>query len=635
MATVADALQVKSLSSQQTLVAGMLRPEHLLDIIRNFTLFQTSNGETRKLVCRYQQFRAVQLAVQRMLSGKTRIQDGEHDRRGGIIWHTQGTGKSLTMIYLVRKMRSLPELRGFKIVVVTDRRDLEEQLRETAALTGEPLTVIKSEQRGYQTISGVKVLKEALARSGKDLVFAMIQKYRAERANGLEVHEPDPDSDEEVSDEASEPFPVLNEDPSILVLVDEAHRSHTNTFHSNLHWALPNCVRIGFTGTPILMGAKKKTAEIFGPFIDRYTIQQAQKDGAVVPIYYEGRTSDGAVAGGGKIDRLFDDLFVERTKAERKEIKDKYATKPALMSAERLIAEKARDMLRHYIQRVLPNGFKAQVVAVDRRAAVRYQGAFLDAQKELVLELEGLDAGLLALSAEKKAKLDPDVQFLVDAHRFLDTIKELEFATVISGSHNDPEEYREWTDATKSENRRTRFKRPLVHEDPEKRDPLAFLIVKSMLLTGFDAPFEQVMYLDRPIREAELLQAIARVNRTCGPSKKAGLVVDYYGVARHLKEALDVYSAEDIEGALQNLQDLVPVLRNQHHRVLAIFLDRGLRSLSDTEGCVQVLRDERVWTRFSRFHSWNFSRQRCRSTGRWETPIFGSSATSRWSWWIT
>jgi type I restriction enzyme R subunit len=284
MAEVAESLDkaTGALTSQEKLVAGMLRPVHLLDIVRHFTVFMESGGRTVKVVCRYQQFRAVQLAVQRLLTGRTRVQDGERDRRGGIIWHTQGSGKSLTMVFLIRKMRSDPVLRRFKVVVVTDRRDLQEQLAGTAALTDEVSTIVRPETRGPRTVSATEVLQETLRRKGKDLVFAMIQNYRGEL---LDAEEPDEDADDDaqVEDDAdlpmvaegrvryldearaptrTAPFPELNTDEEILVLVNEAHRSHTNTAHANLMRALPNCAKIGFTGTRIIMRAKGRTARI-------------------------------------------------------------------------------------------------------------------------------------------------------------------------------------------------------------------------------------------------------------------------------------------------------------------------------------------------------------------------------------
>jgi type I restriction enzyme R subunit len=206
----------------------------------------------------------------------------------------------------------------------------------------------------------------------------------------------------------------------------------------------------------------------------------------------------------------------------------------------------------------------------------------LKARGELVAEVEGLDPSLLTHDSDARATLPERTQFLLRIHANLPTIKEMEFAPVISGSNNDPAEWKEWTDGAKVEARVTRFKKPLFHSDPEKRDPLAILIVKSMLLTGFDAPVEQVLYLDRFMHEHGLLQAIARVNRTA-TKKTAGLVVDYFGIARHLKEALAAYSAEDVKGALQSLKDEIPKLRDRHRRVVSIFTDQGIEDIEDAE----------------------------------------------------
>lgn len=563
-----------ALSSQQKLVAGMLRPAHLLDIVRHFTLFQSDQGRTVKVICRYQQFRAVQAAVGRLVSGKTRAQDGEHDRRGGIIWHTQGSGKSLTMMFLVRKLRTLAPLRRFKVVLVTDRKDLQRQLAGTAALTGETVTVA----------ANVEKLKQLLAQKGPGLVFAMIQKY-AER-----------DGEEGPADPAD--FPVLNEDESILVLVDEAHRSHGSGLHGNLLKSLPNCARIGFTGTPILMGAKKKTHDIFGEFLDRYTIRESEADRSTVPILYEGRTAEGAVADGRDLDQLFEDLFEDRSPEELEAIRRKYATRGNVLEAPKLIEAKARDMMRHYVEHILPNGLKAQVVACSRLATLRYCEALGHARDELVADAEALDPKLSALDDAALASKPAKVRAAARAHRCLDLLRRIEFASIISGGNNDDPAWKEWTDGAKVDERITRFKRPLCSEDPKKADPLAFLVVKSMLLTGFDAPIAGVMYLDRAIREAELLQAIARVNRT-GHGKTAGIVVDYYGVARHLKEALAAYADADIEGALQSLLDEIPKLRDRHQRVLALLTSRGVTDLSDEDAAVHALADARIRAEFT------------------------------------
>lgn len=586
-AEVAATLGKTTLSEQERTIAGVLSKANLLDIVRHFMLFMQARGQTVKSVCRYQQFRAVTKAVHRLRTGQTRVQDGEHDRRGGIIWHTQGSGKSLTMIFLVRKMRTDPKLRRFKIVVVTDRKDLQRQLSETAALAGETVDIATKRT----------ALKALVSRKGPGLVFGMVQKYGESDATGEEASKvQDQPKHSHVSDAPR--TEVLNDDTSILVLVDEAHRSHTNDLHAYLMASMPNCAKIGFTGTPIIMGEKKRTHEIFGEFIDRYTIRESEQDGSTVPVLYEGRTAQGAVKDGASLDELFEDLFRARSEEELEAIKAKYATKGHVFEAPELIREKARDILRHYVTNILPNGYKAQIVAYSRLAATRYLDALIAARIDLLRDAESLSAVDKALDDEALCQRPPKVQAVVQAWRYRELLREIEFAPIISGGNNDDPTWKQWTDTSVQEGLIKRFKKPLLHADAQKRDPLAFLIVKSMLLTGFDAQIEGVMYLDRPIKEAELLQAIARVNRT-GFGKRAGIVVDYYGVANHLKEALAAYAADDIAGALQSLKDEIPALRDRHLRVIDIFRRNDLDSLEDREACVDVLRDERLRAEFT------------------------------------
>ena len=440
------------------------------------------------------------------------------------------------MVFLIRKLRTDPALRRFKVVVVTDRSDLENQLSGTAALTGESVDIATS----------ADALRHLLRRKGPGLLFGMIQKSRGSDPGNDAAGEPPlqrgdlPKLPSTVL-VAREPSPapytleVLNDDDSILVLVDEAHRSQAGDLQAALQVGLPNCARIGFTGTPILMGDKKRTHEIFGEFIDRYTLREAEADGAVVPILYEGRTAQGALKDGASLDDLFEDLFREHTPEELEAIKQKYATKGPIFEAPDLIRDKARDMLRHCVTHILPNGFKAQVVAYSRLAVVRYLGAFGAARDELLAQADALSADDKAMDNEALCRRPPAVQAQVQAWRCRVLLAQLEFAPIISGSNNDAPAWKAWTDGGGQKALIERFKKPLLQAEPagacqkpadqKLADRLAFLIVKSMLLTGFDAPIEGVMYLDRPIREAELLQTIARVNRT-GHGKKFGIVVD-------------------------------------------------------------------------------------------------------------
>ena len=326
---VAQALGKSVLSEQERLITGLLKPAHLLDVVQHFMLFTQAGGQTIKAVCRYQQYRAVNRTIDRLKHGQTRRQHGEHDQRGGIIWHTQGSGKSLTMVFLVRKLRADEQLRRFKVIVVTDRKDLQRQLSATATLTGEVVEVAES-TAGIRRLARLK---------GPGLIFATIQKYRdADTAGDAPLTAADLPPPSKVAEprggyQAGEPFEVLNEDDSILVLVDEAHRTQAGDLHANLLAGLPNCARIGFTGTPIIMGEKKRTHEIFGAFIDRYTIKEAEADGATVPILYEGRTANGAIKDGASLDELFEDLLRQHSAEELEAIKRKYATKGQILEA--------------------------------------------------------------------------------------------------------------------------------------------------------------------------------------------------------------------------------------------------------------------------------------------------------------
>jgi type I restriction enzyme R subunit len=566
-AEIAAQLGVSELNSRQTLITGMLKPANLIDILHNFTIFKTSSDRTIKIVPRYQQYRAVYKVLHRLQHNQTRAGHGTDDQRGGIIWHTQGSGKSLTMVYLIRKIRTIPELRRFKIVVVTDRRDLEKQLADTAVLTGEPL----------QKAKNVKKLEQYLQQPGAGLVFGMIQKFKGGE-----------DSDEEAE---IEPIPKnLNPSENILVLIDEAHRSHAKTLHTNLLEALPNCVRIGFTGTPIVKAAKKTTLQIFGSFIDEYNIRQSQEDKVTLPIVYEGLEARGTVTQGDDLDKLFEIIFADKTPEERAQIKAKYATKTQVGEARELIKAKAKSMLHHYIERILAGGFKAQVVASTRLAAVRYQEAFVEAQREIVQQLEHRAPLLQSLDTETLESLDAETRFFAQALPHLEIIRKLEFVAIISGDKGDDGSWKKWTDKSQQEINIEKFKKSL------DQDSLGILIVKNMLLTGFDAPLEQVLYLDRSLKEYELLQAIARVNRVYDDKKTEGLVVDYYGVV--IAAALSVYENLDTESAWFDIRAELPRLRDRHQRVITLFTEKGC-TIDDVDACVDLLRDERLRVEFN------------------------------------
>jgi type I restriction enzyme R subunit len=308
--------------------------------------------------------------------------------------------------------------------------------------------------------------------------------------------------------------------------------------------ALPNATFIGFTGTPIDK-KKRSTTGKFGSYIDKYTIEQAVEDGATVPIYYESRLPNVHVKG-ESLDELFNRVFFEYDEDTRERIKQKHVNEALILAAPERMDEIALDIVHHFESHILVNGFKAQVVAVSRVAAVKY--------KELI---DQFAAG------------------------------QFETAVIFSAGHNDKEELRK-NHITKEQEKSLieRYKKPF------SEDSLAVLIVCDKLLTGFDAPVEQVMYLDKPLREHNLLQAIARTNRRYDNNKSYGLIVDYFGVSRFLDQALEIFSASDVKGALQSIDEELPRLE-QRHRSTMRFLD-GLKKKQREESILRLADEDSV-----------------------------------------
>lgn len=521
-------------NDQQRLVAGMLDRDNILDLIRTFTLFSTNDkGDTIKIVGRYQQFRAVKLAVKRLLNGQTPRE------RSGIIWHTQGSGKSLTMMFMVREMYHHAKLSKWKVVFVTDRTQLEEQLTETSQSIGFTVKVADS----------IKTLKDLLRSDSSDLVMAMIHKFREA--------------------DLSEIFPELNNSPYILVMTDEAHRSQYAKLGANLDKGIPNASRIGYTGTPI-----DRTEKVFGDYIDKYTMRQSIEDGVTLEIVYEGRTHNAEVPDQKAMDAAFQDVFSEYNLLQRLEILG-YGSRNAYLEAEPTIAEKAQDMVKHYLTHVFPNGYKAQVVANSREAAVRYKKQIDAALAMCISELEKSNPLMLNLEQLKRMKTD----------------------VIISGNHNDLPHIKEYTDKSKHEASIKSFKMSFGRNEENINGDMGILIVNEMLLTGFDAPVEQVMYLDRVIVAHNLLQAIARVNRVAGVIKEKGFVVDYVGIGHHLKKAIDNYDEreqKEVTDALSFPEDELNDLIASHAAIMDLLKKHGLTDLSDHDAFFDLFYDEDI-----------------------------------------
>lgn len=521
-------------NDQQRLVAGMMDKRNLLDLIRTFTLFATNDkGETIKIVARYQQFRAVKKAVQRLRDGKS------PRARSGIIWHTQGSGKSLTMMFMVREMYNHPQLSKWKVVFVTDRTQLERQLSETGLGAG--FTV--------KPADSIRKLKELLPTDSSDLIMAMIHKFREA--------------------DLTESFPELNSSPNILVMTDEAHRSQYQLLRANLDRAIPNATHIGYTGTPI-----DRTETVFGDYIDKYTMRQSIQDGVTLEIVYEGRTHEAEVADQTGMDTTFADVFSDCNLQQRLEILG-YGSRDAYLEALPTVTAKAKDMVEHYLTHVFPNGFKAQVVATSREAAVRYKGTLEEAMNEAVKALE--QSNPLQLDIER--------------------LRAMKVGVVISGRHNDLPHIKAHTDSSKHETIIKGFKLPFGGEDEGVSGDMGIVVVNNMLLTGFDAPLEQVMYLDKVVVAHNLLQAIARVNRVGVPSKDKGFVVDYVGIGHNLKKAIDVYDEKEQQEVLETLnfpEGELRELEENHKAIFDLLKKHGLTDLTDHDAFFDIFYDEDI-----------------------------------------
>ena len=492
---------------QAQLIVGLLSPSTLLDILRDYVVYDPERGRLIKKLPRYQQYRAVGTALERIRTGH------KPEERGGVVWHTQGSGKSLTMLWVATKLRREPRLGNPTIVVVTDRRQLDKQIANTFERCGFPAP---------EQASSTRHLHQLLTTGAGRTVMTTIQKF------------------EDALTTPTGSWDVLNPAENVIVMVDEAHRTQYGTLGALMSRALPNATLIGFTGTPIDKGFRRSTMRRFGALIDSYTIPQSVADGATVPIFYEARLPELAIEGPETLDRLFDAMFGDEPEEVQEQIRRRYANKETVAEAEQRIQMIALDIAEHFKSKVRPNGFKAQVVTPSRAAALRYA--------------EHLKS------------------FGISAY------------PIITSSHNDGLEFKAARDIDQEQ-----ITNAFV--DPEGEPEV--LVVVDMLLTGFDAPPEQVLYLDRSIQEHGLLQAIARVNRRFShdhdgvlTEKKHGLVVDYHGVSRDLQKALSSFEWPDVQDTMTELEEEPgPVIEAVAIQAESHFKGRGL---GDTWACVSL-----------------------------------------------
>ena len=485
------------------MLSGACAPERFLSLIRSFIVFEDDGGALTKKIAGYHQFHAVRVAVEETLRAaelqRTDLRIGESagryetglraggdpgDRRIGVIWHTQGSGKSLTMVFYVGMIAREPAMKNPTVVVLTDRNDLDDQLFNTFWRCQDLLR-----QEPAQAASRAD-LRQKLSVEAGGVVFTTIQKFFPE--------------------ERGDTHPTLSERNNIVVIADEAHRSQydfLDGYARHMRDALPNASFMGFTGTPIEL-RDANTRAVFGECISIYDIQRAVADGATVPIYYESRLAKLSLEEDER--PTIDDDFEEATEGEeierREQLKTKWAQMEALVGSEERLRLVAQDIVDHFEQRTEALQGKAMIVCMSRRICV-----------ELYREL---------------VNLRPDWEH--------DDDDKGEIKIVMTGAASDPPD---WQRHIRNKQRRE----DLANRFRDADDPLKVVLLRDMWLTGFDAPSLHTMYLDKPMRGHGLMQAIARVNRVF-KDKPGGLVVDYLGVANELRQAVIDYTESEGEG---------------------------------------------------------------------------------------
>ena len=516
-----DDVAPKGTPELETVLKGVFDRRRFLDLVKDFIVFgeiedKDKQIQTIKILAGYHQFHAVRHAVTRTLAASA----PEGDRRAGVIWHTQGSGKSLLMAFYAGQIVKHPEMRNPTLVVLTDRNDLDDQLFGTFSMCKDLL------RQTPQQASDRDDLRRLLDRPSGGVIFTTLQKFA-----------PEPGTTE---------YPVLTDRRNVIVIADEAHRSQygfrakveqktgdiSYGFAKYMRDGLPNASFIGFTGTPIEK-EDVNTPAVFGEYIDIYDISRAVEDGATVPIYYESRLAriEPDEDEKPKIDSEIAEVTEDEAQTEQERLKRKWASVEALVGSEKRLALVAEDLVKHFEDRVAALDGKAMIVCMSRRICVDLHDAIV--------------------------KLRPDWHSEDDAAGLI--------KVVMTGAASDPPEWQEHI------GKRPKARRDLLAKRAKAaNDPLKLVIVRDMWLTGFDAPCMHTMYVDKPMKGHGLMQAIARVNRVFR-DKPAGLVVDYIGIAQNLKSALGQYSGDDQQQTGIDEAEAVRVLLEKYDIVRAMF----------------------------------------------------------------
>lgn len=503
--------QPRTITEQDKGIYSLLRPERLLDLVRNFIIYDNDG----KKITRYQQYFAIKKTLARIDE-----KDANGKRRGGLIWHTQGSGKSLTMVMLVKNL--IERVQNPRVIVVTDRRDLDIQIRDTFAAC--------KIKKGVVQATSCKDLIEKIKSKTTDVITTLVHKF---------------DWNADFSDD----------DADLFVLVDEAHRTQGGEANAMMNKILPRSCQIAFTGTPLMKEIKTKNGvltkaqsiEKFGGLIDAYKISEAEADGAVLPLIYQGRFVDQKID--ALADKFYDRMFSKMTERERADFNKKCVSEAVLDETAQRIEMIALDVHDHFVENFKGTGLKGQLVAPGKYAAVMFKQALDllgDIHSEVVISETQSDEGRDEANPTRKQEV---ARYLAEQKRQYGSLDSRE--------------------------------KKIIQDYKKNPGGCELLIVVDKLLTGFDAPRDTVLYLAKQLRDHNLLQAIARVNRVFGgdagkPCKTAGLIVDYSKNAKNLQTALNLFSnfePADIENALQDTGGQIELLEKCFENLQAPFAD--------------------------------------------------------------
>ncbi|MCS3796409.1 type I restriction endonuclease subunit R [Niastella sp. OAS944] len=508
---------------QDRILYCLCRKDRLIELAYKFIIY---DGNIKK-ICRYQQYFTVMNALQRI---KEFNSDGQ--RKGGVVWHTQGSGKSLTMVMLGKCLSLEKDIKNARVIIVTDRIDLDNQITKTFTAC---------QKHPVQAKSGAH-LAELINDNGIEVITTIIDKF----------------------DAALSRRDIVNESANIFVLVDESHRSQYGSMHAKMRKVLPKACYIGFTGTP-LMHNQKSTAKKFGGFIlPNYPIEKAVRDKAVVPLLYEGRSAKLSV-NRSAIDKEFSRVSEPLPVYQTRELQKKFASITQIYKSQQVVEEIAYDICKHYCENWRGKGFKAMLAVPLRETAIKYLRCFEN---------------------QINPKLQVNARVIISAPDTREGNEEVD--------EEPTTEVQKWWDKTSKEypGGMDGYERKTIEAFKQESEDVELLIVVGKLLTGFDAPNCTILYLAKPLAEHNLLQAIARVNRLY-EGKDFGYIIDYIGILGELDEALTHYAAlsefdeDDLEGSLISVAEEIKKLPQRHADLLDVF--KQVKKKDDKEALERFL----------------------------------------------